>query len=495
MVMVTLAVYALIEWLCPRGPGGPPDKIYSWGGYASIAFLWMSGSLGAMDLGIILPTGLLIGAIAGMWSGWMVTLDDHSVRRPLIGAATGFLFGGIVSGMMIGAELVVLLSYYDLAWNAVQTAQISASVWGICGALIGLILAAMVHGLTGEKSMRRKRWVNGLAVAAIPILLASCWTVSYVRTKDQGRDLLARADRLDGQGSWVGLGCGIWNDQHPAPANTVIRVGSDKPIQRRERDAYRPTIAACDELLKKYPASAFRSAAMAARFHCESWNWQPREAIDTWKMLQAEFPDNRFDGTLDKLLLSADYAAIGDYQEVLNLSDRRRPSPNDIYAAAVLGKWDDVVRLNQAMLNSIDTDSKTKRGRKKIAEYKQNITQARDSKAKGIGPMPRTDISGAIVINGRPGAEMKIGIVRADRLDPTDSVSTATDVARRSGLLGTTDRNGTYRIPQAPSGEYEIVVVLDGDRFKPVKYDVQAKGIPFRASGGRCTAPTVSIEF
>ena len=84
-------------------------------------------------------------------------------------------------------------------------------------------------------------------------------------------------------------------------------------------------------------------------------------------------------------------------------------------------------------------------------------------------------------------------VVPAGEIEATGRVGTPGHVASSGGLAGVTDDRGIYHIRQAPSGTYEIIVVLEPKRFPASTYRIRASGIPFRAAGPKAAAPLLEL--
>jgi hypothetical protein len=202
-------------------------------------------------------------------------------------------------------------------------------------------------------------------------------------------------------------------------------------------------------------------------------------------------------------MLNKSYALLGDYEGVLGLLPQQRradgdycPSSEAIRAAKVLGRWDDLIRLYRERM-SWTQNADRRLGRRKpdprIADCKKRIADAEAMKAKRAGPMPRTDISGKVLVSGKPARGIPVCVVPADKFEARDKVQAVWPVSALGGLIGVTDDQGQYQIRQAPSGSYEIVVVLNPQKFQDRKYRIRAAGIPFKAYGDKSTAPIVEL--
>lgn len=501
-LLISVAIMAGIEMLTPKGSGHNEGRIVSYGGNLAIIFAWLFGNVASIDLPAFLGISLLFGACAGTFGGFTVegqTYDDKFNQKSVyIGMAAGFFLGALVSGLAFGAQAVQLIHTYDVAAAQSRVFSTALYIWGVCGALVGLLLAGVLHGLTGEKSERPKRMINGLAVAIIPIFFVSYWAFGYVETKDAGRSLFAKADKLEGHGYWVGLGCDLDARLNYQDRNMVIRIANGKPIQSNQNESYSQTIDACEELLSRYPNSAYRAAALLLKSWCQTNNWQSHEALNAWRLLNTEYPNQSICRPwMASLVSSRNYSLLGDYKSVLD--SHQIPdfysSPEKIRAAKALGRWDYVIKSYKKRLSSIDRYIGTfnRRPNPDVAIYKKKIAEVEAMKAKGVGPKPRTDISGKILVNGKPAKGIPVGVILANLLDASDKIQQISTVAACGGLLGETDNQGMYHIRQAPSEKYEIVVVLNPRKFPIKEYRVRTAGIPFNANGKSVTAPTVEL--
>ncbi|MEN6520593.1 MAG: hypothetical protein ABFD46_05515 [Armatimonadota bacterium] len=490
-----------------------PKEIFNGylGGYFGVSLAWFGGSIASLQFATSLWIAIYTGAITGLWTGFTATstLDgrnEANASRLYTGMVAGLVIGSLVAGMIYGAQVLQLICFYDMAFNKEKILTEALYIWGVCGALAGLLLAAFLHGLTGEKSERPRRLVAGFAWSLIPIIIAANWAVGYVKEKDLGREYFVEANKTEDNGSIAGMGTlepigdlsKDYSPQVPQRSNLVIRIAEGEPVQGRQRYTYSKTIGACNKLIENHPKSAYRSAALYLKSYLTAQNWQPKESLDAEARLVHEFPKQAFDRRFTNSGTIRNNVLIGNYEAAFKADKARKPNAEPdrgaIYAAEVLGKWDDVISLCHDKILYLQKDFPDDNKHKKeiIARYEKCLKEAEAKKAKDEGTVPRTDVSGRILVDGKPARNVTICLLPGcDEIN--DSITSSLISEGLGGRVGVTDDWGYYKVMVVPSGRYELLVVLDAERFKSFRYGVRAKGVPFGVEGKMTVAPAVEL--
>ncbi|MEN6371417.1 MAG: hypothetical protein ABFD64_05315 [Armatimonadota bacterium] len=506
VLVITLALGAVIHEIT----SGNIESENNYAGF-SIFMSWFTSSIASLEFTVVFWTALCYGAIAGLWSGFFTSIgleqsNEINVSRLYICMAAGLLIGALVAGMTTGAQILQLVNAYDVAFEKEKLLTESLYIWGICGVLAGLLLAAFLHGLTGEKSERPRRLVAGFAWSLIPIIIAANWAVGYVKEKDLGREYFVEANKTEDNGSIVGMDTlepisdlsRDYSPQVPQRGDLVIRIAEGEPVQARQSSSCSKTIKACDKLIENHPKSAYRSAALYLKSYLTAQNWQPEESLDVDARLVHEFPKQAFDRSFTNSRTIRDNVLLGDYEAAFKADKARNPNAEPdrgaIYAARILGKWDDVISLCHDKISHLQKDFPDDNKHKKeiIARYEKCLEEAKAKKAEGERPVSRTDVSGRIMIEGKPARDVTICLLPVcDEIK--DSITNSLIAGGLGGRVGVTDDRGYYKVMAVPSGRYELLVVLDAKRFKSFRYGVRAKGVPFKVKGKMTTAPAVEL--
>lgn len=471
----------------------------------SIVIARLCGEVGAVDFERWLGLAALFGGLLGMMTGvFLVSSADQpgSAKKALRRAAFGFPMGAAISGLMFGGHAAMLTQTYHVAWNPEAVLVASLWVWGILGVIGGLMLACAVHVASTEPLLRLRRAPLALALTVPPVLLASAWAADFVRVGDVGRDLLARAQKLEGQTFDIGF----WPKRDERP---VYRAGrrmvqirrSTEADSARQARSYWHTTALCRELVRRYPSSAYRSAALHLKYEAMSHDWQPREALETRARLFALYPRAGYPESGFRRLQFYDLMLLGNYEDAVRLSrscpqSEKRFSPwqAEAYAAEVLGMRDDLIRIQQARLADFKAH-RTYRSptyRQGLAKWEAAIRHAESMKAKGVGPRPRTDVSGRVLLGGKPlsGVTFCILPVRDSERDTRDI--TPTYAAAIGGRVAETDASGAYTIQRVPSGRYQILLVLHPSMSSGA-FKVSAPGVPYNIKGASVRLPDIVL--
>jgi len=362
-----------------------------------------------------------------------------------------------------------------------------------------LMLACAVHVLSAQPTERMSRLSAALALTIPPVVVASVWAFGFVRALDEGRGLLAKAEKLEGQARWVNIGTGADTEPTLTRGDLVIHIRSSGNVERSyQRHSYRHTIKLCDELLERYQNSAYSSAALYLKYWSETYDWQPRKALRMLAALDSQYPRHGYYESMGGHLLLYDLVLTGDYERVVRLSREHSrgwpdydPSEMEVYAAGVLGLWDEVIRCYQGEVARLEADTKykSKSYYKELDEYRSRIKDAQEKKAKGVGARTRTDVEGGVLLAGRPLSSCKVCVVPVGWKSPVEDVY---DAASRGGLVGITDDSGVYRIRGVPSGSYEIILILDSQNVA-AECSIRAPGVPYSVVGASTRLPDILL--
>lgn len=471
----------------------------------SLVLAWQMERMADIHFAAGLLRSGVLGGVFGAWTSVFVLSRPGlpaTARGLLRRWALGFVLGFTISGLMFGGHAVLLLQTYRVAWNPQAVLETSLWTWGILGAIGGLMLACAVHVVSAEPEHRVRRVPLALALTIPPILVASAWTASFVRVNDAGRDLLAEAQRIEGRTYSINFR----PDPDVSPVihdgRALIRIRrTGKSDQARQRRSYTHAIGLCDELLARFPRSAYRSAALYLRYEAMSLNWQPRAALETRARLFSVYPGARYQEWAHPRLELYDLMLVGDYEDVVRLSrdyakteKRFPPSYAEDYAAEVLGMWDDLIRIQRARMADFKAH-RTYRSptyRQGLAKWEAEINRVESMKAKGIGPRSTTDVGGRVLSGGRPlsGVAVCILPVRPDDRDIRDM--TPQFAAAYGGRVGETDSSGRFRMTGVPAGQYELILVLD-PRAVSASPTVRAPGVPYDIKGKSVRLPDIVV--
>ena len=470
----------------------------------SLVLAWMNGRMDLLDF----PQWLLrasamaaaIGAVTGVFA--VPDMDAPGGERRMVKSAGGALLLSVtVSGVAFAAHAFLLLYAYRAAWDGGAILAASVVVWGTAGAIGGLSLVAAVEYLSASLARRRIR--SALALAIVPLAAASIYAFWFVRTSDAGRALLIQAQKLEGRTYSINF----WPDPYVGPAiydgRRLIRVRrTDESDQGRQRRSYSHTIGLCDELLARFPRSAYRSAALYLKYEAMSLDWRPREALETRARLFALYPRAHYQEWAYPRLELYDRMLVGAYGDVVRLSrsyaktqKRFPPSRAEACAAEVLGMWDDLIRIQRARMADFRA-----RGTDRSPTYHQipakweaEIKRAESMKAKGVGPRPRTDVSGRVLLGGKglSGVTFCVLPVRDTPREIRDM--TPSYAAAIGGRVAETDASGAYTIQRVPSGRYEVLLVLDPSASSTA-FKVSAPGVPYDIKGPSVRLPDIVLS-
>ncbi|MCX6376852.1 MAG: hypothetical protein NTU88_12610 [Armatimonadetes bacterium] len=471
----------------------------------SLALAWQMGQMAGIHFAAGLLRSGVLGGVFGAWTSVFVLSRPGlpmTVRTLLTRWALGWVLGSTISGLMFGGHAVMLIQTYRVAWNPPAVFVTSLWVWGILGVIGGLMLACAVHVASAEPLLRLRRVPLALALTVPPILAASAWTVSFVRVNDAGRGLLAKAQKLEGQTYSINF----WPDAYVGTAiydgRRLIRVRrTDESDQGRQRRSYSHTIGLCDELLARFPKSAYRSAALYLGYEAMSLTWQPRGALETRARLFALYPGARYQEWSYPRLELYDLMLVGDYGDVIRLSrdyaktqKQFPPSRAEACAAEVLGMWDDLIHIQRARM----ADFKAHRTYRSptyhqiLAKWEAEIRRGESMKAKGVGPRPRTDVSGRVLLGGKALSGIAFCILPMRDTEPDTRDMTPTYAAAIGGRVAETDASGAYTIQRVPSGRYEVLLVLDPS-LSSGAFKVSAPGVPYVIKGASVRLPDIVL--
>jgi hypothetical protein len=471
----------------------------------SLVTAWQCGEVGAIDFERWLGLSVLFGGLLGMITGIFLVSDADqpgSAKKALRRAAFGFPIGAAISGLMFGGHAVMLTQTYRVAWNPEAVLVASLWVWGILGVIGGLMLACAVHVVSAEPLLRLRRMPLALALTVPPILVASAWAADFVRVGDVGRDLLAKAQRLEGQTFDIGF----WpkRDERPVyrAGRRIVQIRrSTKVDSARQPRSYWHTAALCRELVRRYPNSAYRSAAMYLNYLCLSWDWHPASALQVGDKLLTVYPRQGYRSWGTPRFRTLDLMLVGDYEGVMRLSQRRAMNQGlsssgqaEAYAAEMLGLWDDVIRIRREQIADLkaDTRYKSRSYHQMLAKHEAEVRRAEGMKARGVGPRPRTDVTGRVLLGGKAlsGVTFCILPVRDSERDTRDI--TPTYAAAIGGRVAQTDASGAYAIQRVPSGRYEVLLVLDPS-MSSTAFKVYAPGVPYDIKGASISLPDIIL--
>jgi len=479
-------------------------QVLSPGGF-SLLIAWQIGLMGLIDFGRWLAISMIVGAAFGLVTGALLSFDSQRIgtaQTALRRAAIGFPIGAVLSGLMFGAHAVLLLQVYRVAWDPHALLITSLWVWGIVGAIAGLILACAVHVMTGEPDHRVGRLPIAFALTIPPIIVASAWATSFVRIHDAGRELLMKAARLEGQAMCVGFRYGTDSKPTVKEGKRIIWVQDEDKLSRlSDRRNCVDTIRLCDELLEKHADSAYRSAALYLKYWSDSFNWQPREALQTLKQLNTEYPRQGYWPGMTRRREISNLALLGDYDSVVRKAreyargqSSYEPDRTEVYAAEVLGLWDDAARMQRDRIARLNKGKQpvTRRQKERLAGYQERLDRIKAQKSKNAGPQARADVTGRVVLRGRPFPGAVVCLVPTNALDKEDKYLSPAYVASCGGLLGTTDDAGAYRVKGVPSGKYEILLIVETHAPRD-EYAVEAPGAPYRVEGRSARLPDITL--
>ena len=502
--LAVCAALAAVTWTLGRAVLGADTPLYPSSAVSGLSILFAK-QLGYMAA-IRFPAWLMQSVVAGgavfTWLCVFMVIPANSSRphmKILRAALLGFGVGAVASAIMFQAQALTLLLSYANAADSMKFLPLSTCIWTSTGLILGLLLTIAVE-------VKRKSTLRTLIPLAVVLALgcisASVWTWRYIAVADAGRDLLARAAVLEN----TAFGIDFWlhNDRQPRVqlGNIAVRIrAADAAESKQLGRSYRWSVRLCDELLRLYPHSAYRPAALQLKAECAHYDWNPDVVLATIESLQSLYRHSGYDSANDQAVYRAtDLLLTGQYTRVLQTtipqSDYGRRTLRGVRAGAaeILGEWDEAVGMRRAIIleEREYLRERPHRNRGYLTRLESHLHKIEGYRSRHAPPMPLANAVGRVLMNGHPLPNSRVGLAIAGRI-PTDHLNPSLSaLALSGGRVATTDSQGVYRIIGMPEGRYEVFLVLDPDVVH-LPINVRAPGVPYEIRGRAGRLPDIVL--
>jgi hypothetical protein len=472
------------------------DRIFSFGGF-SLPLALTFGGMDSLDLAGSLLLALLFGGLSGAWFGFFASATANRRIVSIIGISA--FIGAIISATIFAVHTVLLLKVYEAAWDYKAFLPSALWLWALGGILLGLMLACIVQVLSTEQSGRGQALKRSLALIVPVLLVAYITSWAYVHRANGGLALLQEASRLEGRAFSVGFSTSDTSKRVHANRVWVIVIKDHGTVSQSPLHGnYSHTIALCDDLLRRYPHSAYRSTALFLKFQWLNWDWRPLESLDALSALQRQYPRYQYDPSRAFTSLRVlDLALVGRYKDAVlvmrsadSMFTKRMVSRIGVHSAEILGLWDDAMRGRTQLL---DEYARTEHPRKDwLDKYRANLRHAQHMKAIHAGPLPLTNVSGRVLLRGKTVSGMAVCLVPAAKLPEDSKKVTSGSIASMDGRLAEARSDGGYEIAGLPSGRYEVVLAVRSDAPQ-CDYSVRTPSLPYDIRGRAVRVPDIVL--